>query len=224
LAWLKLRLFLHAGETEVGFLGISSEKDLLYIQDLIAPKQTTSVVTVNFEDGAVADYFDDCADRGIAPPRCGRIWIHTHPGTSPNPSTVDEETFARAFGPCDWAIMAIVARDGATYARLSFSAGPGGAVNIPILIDWESLPQELLDREGSLDELFTSWIDEYGKNVFPESFGPTTTALGLITDPAPSRQQLLDRYDMLDELYDEQILDDRIEELYLDSMREEVFP
>lgn len=223
LAWLKLRLFLHAGDTEVGFFGISSEKDLLYIEDLVAPRQTTSVVTVSFEDGAVADYFDDCADRGINPVRCGRVWIHTHPGISPNPSTVDEETFARVFGTCDWAIMAIVARGGATYARLSFSAGPGGAVNIPILVDWENFPQELLVREGSLDALFTGWIDEYGKNVFPESFGPLSTAPALIPNGPSSGQSLLDRRDMLDELYDEQILDERIEEHYLDSMQEEVF-
>jgi hypothetical protein len=224
LAWLKLRFFLHAGETEVGFFGISHKDDLLYIEDLVAPRQTTSVVTVNFEDGAVADYFDDCADREIAPPRCGRIWIHTHPGQSPNPSTVDEETFARVFGTCDWAIMAIVARSGATYARLSFSAGPGGSVNIPIRVDWESFPQELLNREGTLDELFTGWIDEYGKNVFPESFGAPATQPGLIPNGPSSHQPLLDRRDMLDEWYDELILDERIEQLYLDSMREEVFP
>ena len=110
LVWLKLRLFLHAGETEVGFFGISDEKDLLYIDDLAVPRQITTAVSVDFDDASVADHFESCADRGIMPARCGRIWIHTHPGDSPSPSRTDEETFARAFGSCDWAVMAIVAR------------------------------------------------------------------------------------------------------------------
>jgi hypothetical protein len=226
LAWLKLRLFLHAGDTEVGFFGISAEDDLLYVQDLFVPKQTTSSVTVQFHDVSVADYFEDCAEKGIAPVRCGRVWIHTHPGDSPTPSNTDEGTFGRVFGSCDWAIMAIVARGGATYARMSFSAGPGGAVNIPVAVDWESLPQELLNREGTLDDLFTGWIDEYGKNVFPEDFFSGVAASD--RNSTSLRQNHRHDRDVLDELYDQEILDEnlldeRIEQLYLDSIREEAY-
>src|SRR5947209_14095353 len=40
-----------------------------------------------------------------------RLFMHTHPGNSPQPSATDEETFARVFGRCDWAVMFILARD-----------------------------------------------------------------------------------------------------------------
>ena len=222
LAWLKLRLFLHAGETEVGFFGISDKEDLLNVQEIVAPKQHTTAISVHFDDVSVADYFEDCADKAIAPARCGRIWIHTHPGSSPSPSTVDEETFARVFGNCDWAIMAIVARGGDTYVRMSFSAGPSGTVRIPIEVDWENLPHELLANEGGLDKLFSGWMDEYGTHVFPEEWRPAA-APSPIPDANFSRSALFDRRDMLGELYDATFLDQRIEQLYLDSMREEAY-
>src|SRR5205814_9754162 len=120
LAWLKLRLFMHADNVEIGGFGISKTDDLLYIEQFVTVKQTVSCVTVEFDDAAVADHFDHCADRGIAPSRSGRVWIHTHPDISPQPSFTDERTFKRAFGNCDWSVMAIVARDGASDARLSF--------------------------------------------------------------------------------------------------------
>jgi len=221
LAWLKLRLFLHAGDTEVGFFGISHPEDLLYIQDLAVPKQSTTCVSVSFDDVSVADYFDDCTDAGIMPARCGRIWIHTHPGVSPEPSSVDEETFARVFGKCDWAVMAIVAREGATYARLSFSAGPGGNVPIPIEVDWERLPQEILNHEGALDDLFGGWLDEYGSRIFPEDW-----PVGKSQPPQPvqSQQAYLDPGDPLDDLYDLTVLDQQFEDIYFDSVLEGVLP
>jgi hypothetical protein len=170
LAWLKLLMFLHAGDTEVGGFGISSEKRPLYIEDFVTVKQTVSAVTVAFDDTAVADYFDDCIDRGLTPARFARIWAHTHPGESPDPSSVDEETFHRVFGSCDWAVMLIVSRMHKTYARLSFSAGPGGAVLLPVNVDWATWPQVLIDRGGELSATFETWMDEYGKNICFESF------------------------------------------------------
>lgn len=76
----------------MGGFGLSSEDDLLYVQDFITVEQTTSSVTVEFADTAVADYFDSCVDAGIPPARFARIWCHTHPGASPDPSSVDERT------------------------------------------------------------------------------------------------------------------------------------
>src|SRR5687768_904185 len=95
LAWLKLQYLCHVGDTEVGGFGISHEKDLLYIEDFRTIPQHTTVASVQFLDQAVADYFDQCVDQGLPPARFGRIWLHTHPGSSAQPSQVDEETFAR---------------------------------------------------------------------------------------------------------------------------------
>jgi hypothetical protein len=216
LAWLKLLLFLHAGDTEVGFFGICAADDLLYVEDLAVPKQKVSAVTVCFDDLSVADYFEDCAEAGIQPARCGRIWIHTHPGSSPEPSSVDEETFSRVFGSCDWAVMAIVARGGDCYARLSFSAGPGGSTIIPIEVDWRRLSHDLVEREGRLDELFSGWMDEYGSKIFPEDSFPFQKDV-----PAgASLPPYLDPRNDLDGLYDRMLVEEGIEDFYLDSMRE----
>ena len=220
LAWLKLMIFLHAGDTEVGFFGICAKEDLLYVQDLAVPKQKVSAVTVSFDDQSVADHFEDCAAVGIQPTRCGRVWVHTHPGFSPNPSGVDEETFARVFGNCDWAVMAIVARGGASYARLSFSAGPGGDVMIPMTVDWEALPQEIQNREGSLDELFIGWLDEYGSRIFPEDWRPVAKS----PSPGQSQPAFSDPRDILDDLYDQMMLDQQFEDAYSDSILEGVSP
>ena len=92
LAWMKLMLLMHAGDTEVGCFGVSSATDPLYVEDLSVPKQYTSMVTVRFDDESVADHFDRMADRGVGPARCGRVWVHTHPGGSATPSSIDEET------------------------------------------------------------------------------------------------------------------------------------
>ena len=48
----------------------------------------------------------------------------------------DEETFQRVFGGCDFAIMCIVAQGNQTYARITFNAGPGGCVMIPVEVDY----------------------------------------------------------------------------------------
>jgi len=74
-------------------------------------------------------------DAGRRPEQFARIWLHTHPGDSPQPSGTDEETFARAFGGCDWAVMFVIARTGKTYARLRFNTGPGGQISIPVEVD-----------------------------------------------------------------------------------------
>lgn len=223
LSWLKLRLFLHSDEVEVGGFGLSSQDNLLYVEDLLTVRQQVSAVTVAFEDAAVADHFEDCADRGIAPSRCGRLWIHTHPGDSSQPSFTDEETFGRVFGGCDWAAMVIVARGGDCYCRLQFAAGPGGQVLIPVAVDWESYPQLLMEREGGLDELFGQWMDEYGRNVHPE---PIRDPLKMIPQAKLSAAAMGRDYhtvaDQLDDLYSRRLLDDEFEAAYCDMLLQEV--
>ncbi len=136
-AWAKLLFVRDRGSTEVGGFGITSADDLLYVEDMRLVKQVCTSVSVVFDDAAVAEFFDEQNDAARKPEQFGRIWIHTHPGQSPEPSPVDEETFARVFGPCDWAVMFILAREGADYCRLRFRAGPGGEWVIPVGIDFQ---------------------------------------------------------------------------------------
>ena len=114
--WAKLLFLRDAGPTEVGGFGISAADDLLLIEDIQLVRQCCTRTSVVFDDAAVADHFDACVDAGLPPERFARIWIHTHPGSSPEPSHTDEQTFARVFGGCDWAVMAILAGKGSAMA------------------------------------------------------------------------------------------------------------
>jgi proteasome lid subunit RPN8/RPN11 len=155
-AWAKLLFLRDRGPTEVGGFGIAPAADLLYVEDIRLVQQSCTSISVAFNDSAVAELFDEQIDAGRRPEQFGRIWIHTHPGESAQPSHIDEEAFGRVFGPCDWAVMFILAREGETYCRLRFRAGPGGAFEIPVCVDFES-------RFAGSD--FEAWAREYESAV-----------------------------------------------------------
>ncbi|MCH7725067.1 MAG: hypothetical protein IH991_01100 [Planctomycetes bacterium] len=152
------------GETEVGGFGIAASDDLLLVEDVQLVKQTCSWAHVAFDDESVADFFDTQVDYDRKPEQFGRLWLHTHPGDCPQPSLTDEETFERVFGRSDWAVMFIVAREGQTYARLRFNVGPGGAIEIPVEVDYSLL------FSGSDQD---AWEQEYLANVRQEVLSPT---------------------------------------------------
>ena len=161
LAWLKLQFLCHAGPTEVAAFGLAAEDDPLYLDDVLVVRQRGTPVTVAFDDEAVADLFDRMVDQGIPPERFARVWLHTHPGGSVEPSGTDEETFRRVFGGCDWAVMAILSRAGATSARLTFNSGPGGSLTLPVHVDWAAWPATAHLLAGRV----ASWRQEYAERV-----------------------------------------------------------
>ena len=165
LAWLKLQLFCHAGDTEIGGFALSAPDHFLYVEDFLTVRQRVTSFTVQFDDQAVADFYDDAIDRGWRLDQCSRIWCHTHPGHSAEPTSVDEDTFARVFGRCDWAIMFILSRTGQTYARLGFTAGPGGQMLLPVQVDWSAWPDTLSADPGTLESLFDEWASEFKNHV-----------------------------------------------------------
>jgi len=130
------------------------------VEDLRLVRQSCTAVTVRFDDAAVADHFDACVDEGLPPEQFARVWIHTHPGECPRPSGTDERTFARAFGGCDWAVMAVLARGGDSFARLRFAAGPGGDLVLPVEVDF-SAAFAAADPEA--------WEGEYARCVAGET-------------------------------------------------------
>ena len=151
-AWAKLLFLGDFGPTEVGGFGITHPSDPALVTDLCLIPQRCTSVTVAFDDAAVADFFDLQVDQGRSPEQFARIWIHTHPGDSAEPSLTDERTFSRVFGKCDWAVMFIVARGGAKYARARFNTGPGGELRLPVMVDYQN-------QFGSADHL--AWEAEY---------------------------------------------------------------
>jgi len=135
-AWAKLLYLRDAGDTEIGGFGISPNDDLLFIEDIRLVPQTCTWVHVAFDDMAVADFFDAQVDAGRQPEQFARLWLHTHPGRSAEPSATDEANFSRVFGGTDWAVMFILARGGQTYARLRCNVGPGADVTLSVDVDY----------------------------------------------------------------------------------------
>ncbi len=161
-AWAELLFFCHRGETKIGGFGLTPPDDLMMVEEFATVKQSVTCVSVAFDDDTVADFFDAQVDAGRLPCQFARIWLHTHPGMSPQPSGTDEETFARVFGTCDWAVMFVLGRGGKRYARLRFSAGPGGEIMISTRVDF-GVAFPASDHNA--------WAAEYDRNIHVE---PTT--------------------------------------------------
>jgi proteasome lid subunit RPN8/RPN11 len=155
-AWAKLLFLRNRGMSEVGGFGVARLDDLLYVEDVQTVQQVCSVVTVEFDDAAVARFFDEQVDAGRKPAQFARIWIHTHPEMSALPSGTDEETLTRVFGSADWAVMFILSKTDDVYCRLRFNVGPGGSLEIPVTVDY---------RHGFSGSNFSAWEAEYQANV-----------------------------------------------------------
>jgi proteasome lid subunit RPN8/RPN11 len=155
----------------VGGFATSAGDDLLFVEDVQLVRQRCTSVSVVFDDGSVADYFDRQVEQGLRPDRFARIWWHTHPGRSAQPSSLDEETFERVFCRADWAVMFIVARDGDAYARLQLNTGPGGSLLIPVEVDF-GRPFDGSD--------FAEWDYQYQENVVLQL--PVVDFPGLVGD------------------------------------------
>ena len=173
-AWAKLLYLRDCGPTEVGGFAIATTDDPLLVTDVQLVDQICSSVSVAFDDRSVADFFDEQVDAGLRPEQFARIWVHTHPGACPEPSFTDEETFARVFGHTDWSVMFILARGGQTYCRLQFHVGPGGAIELPVDVDYHQ-------PFDASDEL--AWEAEYRARVQP--------VLNLVTDSKLTASEIL---------------------------------
>jgi hypothetical protein len=164
-AWGKLLYFRDRSDTEIGGFGITETADLLLITDFLTVKQNVSGISVSFDDNAVADLFDCQVDIGRKPEQFARIWCHSHPGDSPEPSLTDEQTFKRVFGTCNWSVMFILAQDDSVYARLSFNTGPKVQIILPVEIDFAM---------GFKGTDFSAWEKEFKENINPITLSATS--------------------------------------------------
>lgn len=221
-AWAKLLYFRGKSDNEVGGFGITEPDDLLHVTEFITVKQEVTAVSVKFDDEAVADFFDNQVDLGRKPEQFARIWLHSHPGDSPEPSVTDEETFSRVFGGCQWAVMFIVAQDNKTYTKLSFSVGPSGQVLIPAEIDYcqdfGPSDHELWDAEYQANIKTTSWLGEFGSKGETAVVSNDLSSLALPYDFIEEFEKMepAERQFILDELADRpELWDEESEVMYL---------
>ena len=91
-AWAKLLFMRDVTDNEVGGFGITQAEDLLFVTDVVLVKQKVTCVSISFEDESVADFFEDQVEAGRQPEQFARLWLHTHPGDSPEPSGTDESS------------------------------------------------------------------------------------------------------------------------------------
>lgn len=161
-AYLHWQYLCHAGPTEVAAFGIAAADDPLKIERLWVPKQECTPAFCETDEGEFNELLEWAFDNSVAPNRVGRVWFHTHPGSSATPSGTDENTFLKEFGKCDFAVMAILARGGQTSCRLRLMAAGGVSLEIPIEVCWNEMSKELgeLVKEAS-----TEWESEYAARV-----------------------------------------------------------
>lgn len=162
-AWAKLLWMRDHGPTEVAGYGIAQDAgDILAVNDFATVQQTAGPASAEFNDDALANFYDDQAELGLQPCQFSRVWIHTHPGTSATPSPTDVNTFAEAFGGCDWAVMVILGTEGQTTARLHLAQAPAPRLQVELetTVDYD-LPFPASDRE--------SWLAEYELNIHAEA-------------------------------------------------------
>ena len=193
-AWAKLLFFRDRGQTEIGGFAVTSKDDLLQVVDFVTVKQEVNVASVIFDDEAVADFFETQVDAGRKPEQFARVWLHSHPGNSPEPSHTDQETFYRVFGKCEWAVMFIVARNGKTSARLRFNVGPHGEILIPVQVDYATL------FSAAAPDV---WEAEYQANIkadnsFDYFGGPEETVFDEETYGYSNSQDWLDELEAMD--------------------------
>ena len=206
-AWAKLVYFRDKSDNEVGGFAITDPDDLLFVREFITVKQEVTCVSVKFDDQAVADFFDTQVDLGRKPEQFARIWLHSHPGDSPEPSVIDEETFGRVFGNCQWAMLFVVAQDNKTYAKLRFNVGPRGQVLIPTEIDYSrdfiASDHERWDSEYTTNVKAIEWLTERSTTI-PDSSSHDLSDYALPYDFLDEfeRMEPEERQFILDELAD----------------------
>lgn len=160
MAYLKLQYLCHKAQVEVGGYGVAYDKDdLLYVSDFEIVRQKSSTAYMEFDDVGLSEYYEAMADAKVPMKQCARLWFHTHPEMSANPSHTDEATFANKFSDSEWSVMAILSKTNDTSARLKANiSGYEVVEELDWVVDWKSLPK--LFDSTSMDTLTNRWSDE----------------------------------------------------------------
>lgn len=149
LAASKISYYLTTASTEVGMLGVT-DKDSLLVRDVFVPRQRCSVLSTEFDMNDVSDYVTRMCEDGYEVSQVMRVWIHTHPGMSPNPSGVDYQTFEEAYGDSDFAVMCVVGDRRRSTSVLDINT-KFGRIRSFLKVSWPgSIPSLSLDDRDAL--------------------------------------------------------------------------
>jgi len=164
LAFLHWQFICHAGKTEACAFGVSKPNVPTYVESLHIPKQSCTPAYCESDDDELLDLLMQTMTGKYVEGQVGRVWLHTHPGSSAQPSSIDETTFKDVWtGPQDFYAMLILARGGETYCRTKSPTDVDSRQRTPstVRVDWARLP-ELLPQ---LPALTTGWAAEYAEKV-----------------------------------------------------------
>lgn len=180
--WAKLKFFRDRGSSEISGFGISYRADPLYVVDFLTIKQQAAAASVEFDDDALNKYLDDMVKVGWHPSEVMRIWLHTHPGNSASPSSVDVNTFRDVFSGSDWSIMAILAKGGEFKAKFRYNITSGGIVGAVFgsgkEADLEVRPDLSPPFDGVTQEEYDAWENEYVANIQTRSYNTNSHTVG----------------------------------------------
>lgn len=117
-AWWKLSWLGRTSKTEVSGIGIMGLWPQMRMTDFRLVGQIATDGTTKFTHDGWFDHQEKYGDAKIDVNVYSRVWVHTHPGQSATPSSVDRETWETQFGVFPWAIMLIVARGGQWHCEI----------------------------------------------------------------------------------------------------------
>ena len=181
--YAKLRYMCANTENEVAGWGYAHDPEHpMQLSDIFMPPQYNSVAYVEMDDDALNKYLISMMQKGHTPEQTMRVWIHTHPGSSATPSSVDWNTLRRLSSDLPWASMFIMSKEGSMTCNTQHVKAPR-TVQTQVLVDYGHFK--------GLPPLETSFIDwgldlmVFENAIKPSSYMPSDSPL---TD-APSNHQ-----------------------------------
>jgi proteasome lid subunit RPN8/RPN11 len=137
-AWAKLHTMLHYDGNEIGGFAITHKEHPFFVLDILIPEQKVSIASVDFDDDDRAVCAAKMYKDGLAAEQFDRIWIHTHPGNSPRPSGLDNETFDKVFDRQTHCCMFIIAMDSSCSCKVKVNTDHVSMTDeIPVRVNWE---------------------------------------------------------------------------------------
>jgi len=155
--WEKLKFMKSAGNSEVSGFGISDTTNPFCMVDFVVPTQVCNSMGTEIDGEAILNYLEQQACLDTVP--YTRMWVHTHPGFSAIPSSVDWNTFLQCFGNAPWSVMLVLggkSDSDVVYAVINVNSTICMLLPVEVVVAYD-VPCEPKDTDA--------WFAEYQRNV-----------------------------------------------------------